>query len=146
MKWLKDDAYNAMKQAADNWNKLLNQVLGDAPEMKVEEVTVEVLLEAFEKGSADAGLQEQLATAQNELKQKNQQVEQLQSDLAELKGTPVTKQSEARLIMNREPEQRTSKTLRKSTTEIRLLSWLKRRKQDFLHISNRHGKTRIVRY
>ena len=96
MKWLKDDAYNAMKQAADNWNKLLNQVLGDAPEMKVEEVTVEVLLEAFEKGSADAGLQEQLATAQNELKQKNQQVEQLQSDLAELKGTPVTKQSEAK--------------------------------------------------
>lgn len=97
MKWLKDDAYNAMKQAADNWNKLLNQVLGDAPEMKVEEVTVEVLLEAFEKGSADAGLQEQLATAQNELKQKNQQVEQLQSDLAELKGTPVTKQSEAKV-------------------------------------------------
>ncbi|WP_455787687.1 peptidase S49 [Parabacteroides goldsteinii] len=101
MKWLKDDAYNAMKQAADNWNKLLNQVLGDDPEMKVEEVTVEVLLEAFEKGSADAGLQEQLATAQNELKQKNQQVEQLQSDLAELKGTPVTKQSEAKV--NNEP-------------------------------------------
>lgn len=101
MKWLKDDAYNAMKQAADNWNKLLNQVLGDAPEMKVEEVTVEVLFEAFEKGSADAGLQEQLATAQNELKQKNQQVEQLQSDLAELKGTPVTKQSEAKV--NNEP-------------------------------------------
>ena len=101
MKWLKDDAYNAMKQAADNWNKLLNQVLGDAPEMKVEEVTVEVLLEAFEKGSADAGLQEQLATAQNELKQKNQQVEQLQSDLAELKGTPVIKQSEAKV--NNEP-------------------------------------------
>ena len=101
MKWLKDDAYNAMKQAADNLNKLLNQVLGDAPEMKVEEVTVEVLLEAFEKGSADAGLQEQLATAQNELKQKNQQVEQLQSDLAELKGTPVTKQSEAKV--NNEP-------------------------------------------
>ena len=101
MKWLKDDAYNAMKQAADNWNKLLNQVLGDAPEMKVEEVTVEVLLEAFEKGSADAGLQEQLATAQNELKQKNKQVEQLQSDLAELKGTPVTKQSEAKV--NNEP-------------------------------------------
>ncbi|WP_337941434.1 peptidase S49 [Parabacteroides sp.] len=97
MKWLKDDAYNAMKQAADNWNKLLNQVLGDAPEMKVEEVTVEVLLEAFEKGSAEAGLQEQLTTAQNELKLKNQQVEQLQSDLAELKGTPVTKQSEAKV-------------------------------------------------
>ena len=97
MKWLKDDAYNAMKQAADNWNKLLNQVLGDAPEMKVEEVTVEVLLEAFEKGSAEAGLQEQLTTAQNELKLKKQQVEQLQSDLAELKGTPVTKQSEAKI-------------------------------------------------
>lgn len=97
MKWLKDDAYNAMKQAADNWNKLLNQVLGDAPEMKVEEVTVEVLLEAFEKGSAEAGLQEQLTTAQNELKLKNQQVEQLQSDLAEPKGTPVTKQSEAKV-------------------------------------------------
>lgn len=97
MKWLKDDAYNAMKQAADNWNKLINQVLGDTPEMKEEEVTVEVLLDAFEKGGTDAGLQEQLATAKDELKQKNQQIEQLQSDLAELKGTPVTKQPEAKV-------------------------------------------------
>ena len=55
------------------------------------------MLEAFEKGSAETGLQEQLTTAQNELKLKNQQVEQLQSDLAELKGTPVTKQSEAKV-------------------------------------------------
>lgn len=97
MKWLKDDAYNAMKQAADNWNKLLNQVLGDTPEMKTEEVTVEVLLDAFEKGSADAGVQEQLATAKDELKQKELQIEKLQSDLAELKGAPVTKKPETKV-------------------------------------------------
>ena len=34
MKWLKDDSYNAMKQADDNWEKLLNNVLGDNPDMK----------------------------------------------------------------------------------------------------------------
>lgn len=97
MKWLKDDAYNAMKQAADNWNKILNQVLGDNPDMKTEEVTVEGLLEAFEKGGAEDGLQEQLTAAQDELKMKEQQIEQLQSTVAELKGTPVTKKSEAKV-------------------------------------------------
>lgn len=95
MKWLKEDAYNAMKQAADNWNKLLSKVLEDNPEMKAEEVTVELLLEAFEKGGADVA--EQLVTARDELKQKNQQIERLQSDLAELKGTPVTKQLETKI-------------------------------------------------
>ena len=44
MKWLKDDSYNAMKQAADNWDKLLNKVLGDNPDMKAEDVTVDQLL------------------------------------------------------------------------------------------------------
>lgn len=97
MKWLKDDAYNAMKQAADNWNKILNQVLGDNPDMKTEEVTVEGLLEAFEKGGTEDGLQEQLTAAQDELKLKEQQIEQLQSTVAELKGTPVTKKSEAKV-------------------------------------------------
>lgn len=97
MKWLKDESYNAMKQAADNWNKLLNQVLGDNPDMKVEDVTVESLLEAIESGSGDAGLQEQLAAAQDELKLKGQQIEKLQSDVVELKGTPVGKQSEAKV-------------------------------------------------
>lgn len=97
MKWLKDDAYSAMKQAADNWNKILNQVLGDNPDMKTEEVTVEGLLEAFEKGGAEDGLQEQLTAAQDELKLKEQQIEQLQSTVAELKRTPVTKKSEAKV-------------------------------------------------
>ncbi|RHJ83530.1 peptidase S49 [Parabacteroides sp. AM08-6] len=97
MKWLKDESYNAMKQAADNWNKLLNQVLGDNPDMKAEDVTVESLLEAIEEGSGDAGLQEKLTAAQGELKQKDQQIEKLQSDVAELKGTPVEKQQEAKV-------------------------------------------------
>lgn len=97
MKWLKDESYNAMKQAADNWNKLLNQVLGDNPDMKAEDVTVEGLLEAIENGNADTGLQEQLTTAQDELKQKDLQIEKLQSDVAELKGTPVGKQTEVKV-------------------------------------------------
>ncbi|MCD7851876.1 MAG: peptidase S49 [Parabacteroides sp.] len=97
MKWLKDESYNAMKQAADNWNKLLNQVLGDNPDMKAEDVTVEGLLEAIENGSADTRLQEQLTAAQDELKQKDLQIEKLQSDVAELKGTPVGKQTEVKV-------------------------------------------------
>lgn len=97
MKWLKDESYNAMKQAADNWNKLLNQVMGDNPDMKAEDVTVESLMESIENGSAETGLQEQLTTAQDELTKKDEQIEQLQSDIAELKGTPVVKKPEAKV-------------------------------------------------
>lgn len=96
MKWLKEEAYNAMKQAADNWNKLLNQVLADNPDMKAEDVTPDQLLEAFESGAA-SGLQEQLTAAQDELTKKDEQIEQLQSDIAELKGTPVVKKPEAKV-------------------------------------------------
>lgn len=96
MKWLKEEAYNAMKQAADNWNKLLNQVLADNPDMKAEDVTPDQLLEAFESGAA-SGLQEQLTAAQDELTKKDEQIEQLQSDIAELKGTPVIKKPEAKV-------------------------------------------------
>lgn len=91
MKWLKEEAYNAMKQAADNWNKLLNKVLVDNPDMKAEDVTPDQLLEAFEGGGVAAELQEQLTTAQGELTAKDVQIGQLQSDIAELKGTPVVK-------------------------------------------------------
>lgn len=97
MKWLKEEAYNAMKQAADNWNKLLNQVLADNPDMKAEDVTPDQLLEAFESGGAASGLQEQLTVAQSELTKKDEQIEQLQSDIAELKGTPVVKKPEAKV-------------------------------------------------
>lgn len=86
MKWLKDDSYNAMKQAADNWDKLLNKVLGDNPDMKAEDVTVDQLLDSIESTGNTSDLQERLSTAQEELKEKDTQIEQLQSDVAELKG------------------------------------------------------------
>lgn len=91
LKFLNEGEYNVMKQAAENWNKLLNQVLGDNPDMKAEDVTPDQLLEAFESGGAAAGLQEQLTTAQGKLTAKDTQIEQLQSDIAELRGTPVVK-------------------------------------------------------
>jgi Zn-dependent M16 (insulinase) family peptidase len=94
MKWLKDDSYNAMKQAADNWDKLLNKVLGDNPDMKAEDVTVDQLLDSTGNTS---DLQEQLSTAQEKLKEKDTQIEQLQSDVAELKGTPAGKKPEAKV-------------------------------------------------
>lgn len=97
MKWLKEEAYNAMKQAADNWNKLLNKVLVDNPDMKAEDVTPDQLLEAFEGGGVAAELQEQLTTAQGELTAKDVQIGQLQSDIAELKGTPVVKKPAAKV-------------------------------------------------
>ena len=97
MKWLKDESYNAMKQAADNWNKLLNQVLGDNPGMKAEDVTVEGLLEAIENGNADTGLQEQLTAAKDELKQKDSRIEELQSTVTELKGTPANQKPETKV-------------------------------------------------
>lgn len=97
MKWLKDESYNAMKQAADNWNKLLNQVLGDNPEMQAEDVTADSLLEAIESGGPDTRLQEQLTAVQDELKQKDQQIEELQSTVTELKGTPVGNKPETKV-------------------------------------------------
>lgn len=92
MKWLKDDSYNAMKQAADNWDKLLNKVLGDT-----EDVTVDQLLDSIESTGNTSDLQEQLSTAQEKLKEKDTQIEQLQSDVAELKGTPAGKKPEAKV-------------------------------------------------
>lgn len=97
MKWLKDDSYNAMKQAADNWDKLLNKVLGDNPDMKAEDVTVDQLLDSIESTGNTSDLQEQLSTAQEKLKEKDTQIEQLQSDVAELKGTPAGKKPEAKV-------------------------------------------------
>ena len=91
MKWLKDDSYNAMKQAADNWDKLLNKVLGDNPDMK------DQLLDSIESTGNTSDLQERLSTAQEELKEKDTQIEQLQSDVAELKGTPAGKKPEAKV-------------------------------------------------
>ena len=92
MKWLKDDSYNAMKQAADNWDKLLNKVLGDNPDMKAEQ-----LLDSIESTGNTSDLQEQLSTAQEKLKEKDTLIEQLQSDVAELKGTPAGKKPEAKV-------------------------------------------------
>ena len=92
MKWLKDDSYNAMKQAADNWDKLLNKVLGDNPDMKVDQ-----LLDSIESAGNTSDLQEQLSTAQEKLKEKDTLIEQLQSDVAELKGTPAGKKPEAKV-------------------------------------------------
>ena len=97
MKWLKDDSYNAMKQAADNWDKLLNKVLGDNPDMKAEDVTVDQLLDSIESTGNTSDLQEQLSTAQEKLKEKDTLIEQLQSDVAELKGTPAGKKPEAKV-------------------------------------------------
>lgn len=95
MKWLKEETYNAMKQAADNWDKLLNKVLGDNPDMRAEDVTVEQLLESIEGTDNTSGLEGQLSAAQDELKLKDKQIEQLQSDVKELKGVPAGKKQEA---------------------------------------------------
>lgn len=94
-KWLNEDKFKALEQAAENWNKLLNMVLGENPELKAEDVTVEVLMDAFDGRASQ--LQEQLTTAQDELTKKDEQIEQLQSDIAELKGTPVVKKPEAKV-------------------------------------------------
>lgn len=83
--------------AADNWDKLLNKVLGDNPDMKAEDVTVDQLLDSIESTGNTSDLQEQLSTAQEELKEKDTQIEQLQSDVAELKGTPAGKKPEAKV-------------------------------------------------
>ena len=130
MKWLKDDSYNAMKQAADNWDKLLNKVLGDNPDMKAEDVTVDQLLDSIESTGNTSDLQEQLSTAQEELKEKDTLIEQLQSDVAELKGP-------------RRPE--ISRISPISMRMIPSLSWPRLRKQDFLNTKN-NGKTRHFRY
>ena len=121
MKWLKDDSYNAMKQAADNWDKLLNKVLGDNPDMKAEDVTVDQLLDSIESTGNTSDLQEQLSTAQEKLKEKDTQS----------KSRP------------RRPE--ISRISPISMRMIPSLSWPRQRKQDFLNTKN-DGKTRNFRY
>ena len=55
------------------------------------------LLDSIESTGNTSDLQEQLSTAQEKLKEKDTQIEQLQSDVAELKGTPAGKKPEAKV-------------------------------------------------
>ena len=103
MKWLKDDAYNALTIAAQNWNSLVQQVLNDNPDMKPEDVTAEVLLAAIENG-ADARVTElegQLTTARETISGHEAKIEQLNADNAALRGTP--KGPKAEITAEEEP-------------------------------------------
>lgn len=95
LKWLNIGDYNAMKQAADNWSKLLRGVMGDNPDTKAEDVTVEQLLESIEGTDNTSELEGRLSAAQDELKLKDKEIERLQSDVKELRGVPAEKKQEA---------------------------------------------------
>ena len=93
MKLLKDENYLALKQASDNYNTLVKAVIEGNPDMKAEEVTVDVLAEAMQQDNSE--LKAQLESDQNELKAKDELIAQLQSTIKELKNTPAEPVQEA---------------------------------------------------
>ena len=89
MKWLKDDAYNALKTAADKWNGLVESVLSDNPDMQADEITPEQLLEAVLNGTdGNDEQQEQLIAAQGELAKRDATIASLNQTIQALKATP----------------------------------------------------------
>lgn len=98
MKWLKDDAFSAMDAAAKNWNTLVQKVLENNPDLKAEDVTPEMMLEAMEgeDDSETSDLQNQLDESLKTIEQKNAQIEKLNSEIEALKGTPKTKKDDVK--------------------------------------------------
>lgn len=96
MKYLKNDAYNALDAAAKNWNSLVQKVLENNKDLKVEDVTPEMLLEAMESDddSGTSDLQTKLDEALQQVEQKDAQIEQLTSENEALKGTPKSKKED----------------------------------------------------
>ncbi len=96
MKYLKNDAYNALDAAAKNWNSLVQKVLENNKDLKAEDVTPEMLLEAMESDddSGTSDLQTKLDEALQQVEQKDAQIEQLTSENEALKGTPKSKKED----------------------------------------------------
>ncbi len=96
MKWMKDDAYNALDAAAKNWNALVQKILDTNPDMKAEDVTPDMLIEAMESGndSGASDLQNKLDKTLEQVKQKDAKIEELTSENAALKGTPAGKKDD----------------------------------------------------
>ncbi len=96
MKYLKNDAYNALDAAAKNWNTLVQKVLENNKDMKAEDVTPEMLLEAMESDddSGTSDLQTKLDDALEQVKQKDAKIEELTSENEALKGTPAGKKDD----------------------------------------------------
>lgn len=88
MKLVSDSAYSAMKQAADNWQKLTQQITQGSDEQP-EQVTVESLMEGLE-------LPSQLAEqAKQQIQERDNEIARLKAEIEQLKRTPAGKPAEA---------------------------------------------------
>ena len=105
MKFLQDAVFTAMKQASDNWSKIVNSITQGNPDMKPEEVTPEVVIGAMtrEEDPASADLATQLAAAQADVSKKEGEIQSLTAQLAaankevqELKGVPSEEKPEVK--------------------------------------------------
>ena len=88
MKLVSDSAYSAMKQAADNWQKLTQQITQGSDEQP-EQITVESLMEGLE-------LPGQLAEqAKQQIQERDNEIARLKAEIEQLKQTPAGKPAEA---------------------------------------------------
>lgn len=88
MKLVSDSAYSAMKQAADNWQKLTQQVT-QGTDAQPEQITVESLTESLEQPGQ---LAEQ---AKQQIQQRDNEIARLKAEIEQLKQTPTGKPEEA---------------------------------------------------
>ena len=88
MKLVSDSAYSAMKQAADNWQKLTQQITEGSDEQP-EQITVESLMEGLE-------LPSQLAEqAKQQIQERDNEIARLKAEIEQLKQTPAAQPAEA---------------------------------------------------
>ena len=102
MKLLKDENYNALKADADNWQKVKAGIMKSNPDLKDEEITSELVLNAESVDTDEVtNLKEQIASLKNEMATKATEIANLQSKIAELKGTPAEPKQE--ITVKKEP-------------------------------------------
>lgn len=95
MKFLKDEHFAALKQKSDNFDSIVNSILGKNPEMKAEDVTAEMVIDALNAESGDnsdetlSALKTEISNLKNQvgsITKERDDLQALNDELSELPG------------------------------------------------------------
>ena len=89
-KFLKESEYNSLKGKADNFDMIVQSIIKANEGLKPEDITPQMITDAFNDGLADSGIQEQLNTANERIKTletENATIPTLQEQIKNLQGS-----------------------------------------------------------
>lgn len=89
-KFLKESTYEALKAKADSYDLIVSSVVKTNEEIKPEDVTSQMIVDAFNESHADSSIQDELDKANERIKEletENSTIPQLQEQIKNLKGS-----------------------------------------------------------